>query len=734
MIEALSDGDLISRRDEASALVAQGAVGLLSFHDVQSGGFFRDNLSQESPGARLLVGQTSTHRAVVALVEAARVLAEEDVERWSLPSDVNALELVTAALHTTGRKYYWPGLHRYLEPGAHEWSHGPDLVRSDANGSNSFTKAHLAVALAFNGSSHFGIGTGEDNGAGLDLGTRALAQAEAELRTDLEASGFIGRLADKDPGHDFLTLWIVRACDAAVAVRDRTTPQAPPTGSWPVALVERVLGDLVRQLGWHAAGVSGRFDPGELAFSLALLEVLAPDEAQALVARCLDIIEATQTEDGAWATSKPISPGRHRLLHVASYEVALAVSIWLESRVARGDHTHTDRVLRLLARTVKLARSSFTSVVHPDAADGVFRGWSNDRTRGSGLVESWATAVTVSFLVRYHDLVNSRLQARLIARYGATPRRRSGVLGRRRSWADLDRVLPRGQADRTEAARQRLASRLSDPTPDGDLAERLTSTFLGPVLQSDIARPAPSAVSFLLPGPPGSRKTTLVEQLAAALGWPLITISPPTFLVRGLDGVLAQATDVFDDLNRLRRAVVFFDECEDFFGSRPGAKDPKSPPVYGNFVTAGMLPKLQALHDQHWVIFVLATNASLEQLDQAVVRSGRFEGQVEMGYPGAEPALRYLAARTGRAVGGTIEAAVRLYASSRLADGDLDDLASGVPWSALDALLPHLGVDAAPVATDALVALMKAVGGASPHVIASSVPVPRAAPGSEQTG
>jgi len=129
----------------------------------------------------------------------------------------------------------------------------------------------------------------------------------------------------------------------------------------------------------------------------------------------------------------------------------------------------------------------------------------------------------------------------------------------------------------------------------------------------------------------------------------VLTLSPPTFLSRGgLDGFETAADAVFRDLLRLRRVVVLFDECEEFFLRRPDPQStdqPGSPQsrTVGAFITAGMLPRLQALRDQRWVLFVLATNSGLAALDPAVTRPGRFDYAVPIDHPVLDAQNRYVA-------------------------------------------------------------------------------------------
>jgi SpoVK/Ycf46/Vps4 family AAA+-type ATPase len=85
-----------------------------------------------------------------------------------------------------------------------------------------------------------------------------------------------------------------------------------------------------------------------------------------------------------------------------------------------------------------------------------------------------------------------------------------------------------------------------------------------------------------------------------------------------------------------------FDECEEFFRRRnliSNASERTHESLFANhpdirtigaFITSGMLPRLDALRHQHWVIFVVATNGGLNDLDDAVIREGRFDFSYEM--------------------------------------------------------------------------------------------------------
>lgn len=68
----------------------------------------------------------------------------------------------------------------------------------------------------------------------------------------------------------------------------------------------------------------------------------------------------------------------------------------------------------------------------------------------------------------------------------------------------------------------------------------------------------PLVLLFL--GAPGTGKTMLAEALAAALPWPLMTVSTSALLKKPLDAVRNIEVLLFEA--SLRRAVLFFDDCE----------------------------------------------------------------------------------------------------------------------------------------------------------------------------
>jgi hypothetical protein len=606
--------------------IDRAATSLLTFYDSAEGGFRRSTLGSAGDGA----SATSSARALFALAEYVRFLQERadpaDDKRLASTSDALLQTTETWALGLIDAEQF-------------------ERIRSTSdNKMNHFTDSHLlmAVSLVPRLSAVFGDRLKYDGGALRAVGER--------LHTDLVdhlKSNNGGKIHDDDPAtHDFITLHALRAIDASAWIAGCGAEAR--TGALVEGLGTRIERDALALLGYHSAHVYAQWDPAELLFTAALLERCETPNWTQLVSRTVEVVVNDQTEDGAWRGSRVVAYEKRNLLHVASYEVGLTLTFLAPAAIRREDEEMLDRLLLGLRRVCALARVSFQTY-------GDYSGWSNDRTRWPELIESWATAIVLTMLLRCRQTLLDVRQFQILRlrNYRCQPaaRNHSPI-----KWTDLYRTL----CVPHDAAGANL-DEISDPSPNGELVAALRDEILTPIMADPAERPAKAGL--ILHGRPGTRKTTMVKELAKALGWPMITLSPPDFLGDGgLDGFEAAAARVFNDLNRLRRVVVLFDECEDFFRPRPTARrkddakrasDPapasdsdRSPTpetrTIGAFITAGMLPRLQDLRDAKWTIFVLATNVGLDDLDSAAIRPGRFDFAQDIDDPELSAQERYV--------------------------------------------------------------------------------------------
>lgn len=570
---------------------------LLTFYDPGRGAFIRDTVATGPDDAPIL-GKTSTCRAFVALIELHRLLAEEEQPTPHEVSPAGALRTEIGSMIRDLAERHFSAL-----------ATDPARVReSESNGYNMFTDAQLLLSTVLSQMSrpHTGVGTGL-----TDAALAVWAETETKLR-DWEG----GRITPRDQTHDFITLHAVRAGDTVGLA------QGTPQRWWP-ELGVRIRRSILVQLGRHSAGITSQFDPAELAFSVALLHRFELPDHRPLTERSLAVIAEQQTADGSWPTSRMISYGGPQQLFVASFEVALTLADLLISKLDRGDLRSVDVLRSVLRKALQLVDNTFMHA-------GDRTGWCNDRARSPGRLESWATAVVLQFLIRYRDALIRLRQEQVLARYQVAFGQHTDF-----PWPDL--ALSLGVLTRPD---DRFLDRISDPTDEGNLARAIRRCFVEPIVSNPVQRPV--CTTLLLPGPTGTRKTSLVELVARALDWPLLTLTPADFLrqpTRDLDALTVDT--IFNDLMRLRRVVVRIAQCEDAL-RRPHGRTSLS----GRNLNSGLLTRLHELRQNRWVLVFVTPNELPDKLDPRITESNEFDFLQEMHNPSLMAQRRYYKFRT----------------------------------------------------------------------------------------
>lgn len=138
--------------------------------------------------------------------------------------------------------------------------------------------------------------------------------------------------------------------------------------------------------------------------------------------------------------------------------------------------------------------------------------------------------------------------------------------------------------------------------------------------------------STLLSGPPGTGKTMLAEAFAGSANIPFITTSYTDLQKSGhLGNYLKAMSDVVAEAIAAAPCVIFFDEL-DSFGTRNGAATDSTNGRYMTSVINDFLQQLTRLNNAEGVIVVGATN-HVQNIDPAIVRSGRFDVKLTIGHP-----------------------------------------------------------------------------------------------------
>ncbi|MDO8389031.1 MAG: AAA family ATPase [Actinomycetota bacterium] len=627
-----------------SALISQvdrwllrACTSLLSTWDPEHGNFWRDSYEDKSDSASIErpdglgrgKGATSNNRSFQALVDAAAFLSEATVE--------DDTEELRAQLGACAQLM----VHNYFTFKL------ADLRGHGENGVNPYTDAQLLLSLCLAlspvAAAYCGFSlTDADHQTLIDH----VVALSADVATQLSEQGV--KVDDFARPHHFLTLHTVRALDAAARTLEAHDVPVPAGVDLEQrhdfgALLETMRREIVQQLGLHLLPAPG-FDSSSLLSCCALLSRFTRDADSPLLRQCIGALTEDQSARGTWTTAGVIGFDRRRLVYVPSVELSLVLSNLTLVDLSEGDVDVFDRALPALEGSLRLVQSSYT--LHDRRS-----GWRNDRTRSGQQVDSWTTAVVLRFLISFRTALTDARQEQLLKKYRA----HRGSSQFPRFWQDLERLVPARQryhmirsSEVPEGYLDKFYG-ITDPTPDNSIVNGIAQEILLPTLTGASERPVDTA-SFLLYGPPGTRKTSLIERMAKELRWPLITLSPPAFLRGGIEGFEASADEIFEDLVHLKRVVVLFDECEDFFRWRPPPSQLESRTV-GAFITSGMLPRLQRLRQERWVIFVINTNVEAFELDDAVTRRGRLDKAARVGHPVLEAQLRYLSTWSSRRSG-----------------------------------------------------------------------------------
>jgi cell division protease FtsH len=131
-------------------------------------------------------------------------------------------------------------------------------------------------------------------------------------------------------------------------------------------------------------------------------------------------------------------------------------------------------------------------------------------------------------------------------------------------------------------------------------------------------------------GPPGTGKTLLAKAVAGEAGVPYFAFSGSDFVQVYVGVGAARIRDVFKKAREMGRCVIFFDEIDALGkkrdGMASGGNDERSQTLNA------LLTEMSGFNSNGGIVVIAATNR-LDVLDEALLRPGRFDRQVEIGLP-----------------------------------------------------------------------------------------------------
>ena len=135
---------------------------------------------------------------------------------------------------------------------------------------------------------------------------------------------------------------------------------------------------------------------------------------------------------------------------------------------------------------------------------------------------------------------------------------------------------------------------------------------------------------ILLHGPPGVGKTYLAQAIAGEYDLSFIHVSTGDLVASLVGGSARNIEKAFDTALQNLPCLLFFDEFDSVAQRRDTTPDQESRRTVNQLLTS-----LEAHRDERRLLVMAATN-SIEHLDPAVIRPGRFDRHVRIDLPDAE--------------------------------------------------------------------------------------------------
>ena len=131
-------------------------------------------------------------------------------------------------------------------------------------------------------------------------------------------------------------------------------------------------------------------------------------------------------------------------------------------------------------------------------------------------------------------------------------------------------------------------------------------------------------------GPPGTGKTLMAKAIAGEAGVPFFAVSGSDFVQMYVGVGAARVRDLFKKAREAGRAVIFIDEIDAVGKARSGAAQGGNDER--DQTLNALLTEMSGFGSGEGIVVIAATNR-LDTLDEALLRPGRFDRQVEIALP-----------------------------------------------------------------------------------------------------
>lgn len=179
-------------------------------------------------------------------------------------------------------------------------------------------------------------------------------------------------------------------------------------------------------------------------------------------------------------------------------------------------------------------------------------------------------------------------------------------------------------------------TRFSDVAANAEALEALrdlVSFIQTPEKYSQFGARIPRGV--LLYGMPGTGKTLMARALAGEAGVPFFAVNGADFVEMYVGVGASRVRSLFQKARKAGKAVIFFDEIDAIGKKRDNRSDEREQ-------TLNALLSEMSGFDHHDGVVILAATNRVDTLDEALLRAGRFDRQIEVPLPTQAERLRIL--------------------------------------------------------------------------------------------
>ncbi|TAH70866.1 MAG: ATP-dependent zinc metalloprotease FtsH [Anaerolineaceae bacterium] len=160
------------------------------------------------------------------------------------------------------------------------------------------------------------------------------------------------------------------------------------------------------------------------------------------------------------------------------------------------------------------------------------------------------------------------------------------------------------------------------------MVEDIIGFIRNPQQYTDVGARMPKGLLFY--GPPGTGKTLMAKAIAGEADVPFYAMSGSDFVQMYVGVGASRIRSLFNKAKKHNKAVIFIDEI-DAIGKKRARNSSASNDERDQTLNA-LLTEMSGFHDNQGIVVIGATNR-MDTLDEALLRPGRFDRQIEIGLP-----------------------------------------------------------------------------------------------------